>query len=532
MKVCAIQPPYPYTPVTADATVQFLVDSLDACTDDLDLILLPEYSNAPTNFPMGESIPYAQAHTEALIGAARRAAVRCQAIVAVCHACEVSPGVFRNTTRVYDRRGEAVGDYYKQQLVKSEVTVKKMDNSYVWQTNAPAIVEVDGLRLGFLICYDCYFTEFIAHLASLHPDIVLISSHQRGERHDVLQNQVCSIAFNCNAFVVRASVSMGKDSELGGSSMIASPDGKILSEFSQQTGMLTADIGDPHYKYLRSNAFGGALIRNDAFIEQGRTPWAYRPAGASVIPDDDQLPYPRICAHRGFNTVAPENSMPAFGAAIALGATEIEFDIWKTTDGELVLCHDANLERVSNGQGKVADKTLAELQTLDFGSCYGPRFAGLRVQRFEDVLKKFQRQCIINLHLKPSGSEDFNRELILQTAALIRQYDMTKHVYYMTGSCELMDAARKYAPDIHRCMGAGQDAWKIVEYAIELECQKVQLFTPYYSQAMINKAHDHGIRCNFFYSDDPEEAKKLLAMGVDTILTNDYLTISQAVNVK
>ena len=48
---------------------------------------------------------------------------------------------------------------------------------------------------------------------------------------------------------------------------------------------------------------------------------------------DATMPYPRVCAHRGFNTIAPENSLPAYGAAVAMGAEEIEFDLWFTKDG-------------------------------------------------------------------------------------------------------------------------------------------------------------------------------------------------------
>ncbi|MBQ8005537.1 MAG: hypothetical protein IJ303_04420 [Clostridia bacterium] len=54
-----------------------------------------------------------------------------------------------------------------------------------------------------------------------------------------------------------------------------------------------------------------------------------------ILHIDKDMPYPRICAHRGFNTVAPQNTMPAFAASIALCAEEIEFDIWSTKDGEL-----------------------------------------------------------------------------------------------------------------------------------------------------------------------------------------------------
>ena len=62
-----------------------------------------------------------------------------------------------------------------------------------------------------------------------------------------------------------------------------------------------------------------------------------------------------------------------------------------------------------------------------------------------------------------------------------------------------------------------------------MKMQKVQLFKPYFSKEMVNKAHENGIICNVFYADDVDEAKRYLDMGIDTILTNDYLKISKAV---
>ena len=55
----------------------------------------------------------------------------------------------------------------------------------------------------------------------------------------------------------------------------------------------------------------------------------------------------------------------------------------------------------------------------------------------------------------------------------------------------------------------------------------MQLFKPYFDQAMIDKAHAHGIKCNVFWSDDPDEARTFLDMGIDCILTNDFLRVSQ-----
>ena len=69
----------------------------------------------------------------------------------------------------------------------------------------------------------------------------------------------------------------------------------------------------------------------------------------------------------------------------------------------------------------------------------------------------------------------------------------------------------------------------IVEHALEYGCKKVQFCKNLTTQAMIDKAHAHSIKCNFFYCDDPAEAVKLVQMGVDTILTNDYFPVAQAI---
>ena len=85
------------------------------------------------------------------------------------------------------------------------------------------------------------------------------------------------------------------------------------------------------------------------------------------------------------------------------------------------------------------------------------------------------------------------------------------------------------APDIACCVGAGNDAWGLVERAVELGCEKIQLFKPKFDQDMIRRAHEKGLAVNVFWSDDPEETRQFLNMGIDTILTNDYLRISNVV---
>jgi glycerophosphoryl diester phosphodiesterase len=248
-----------------------------------------------------------------------------------------------------------------------------------------------------------------------------------------------------------------------------------------------------------------------------------------VLPDD-RMPYPRICAHRGFNTVAPENSLPAYGAAVALGAEEIEFDVWATKDGVLVSSHDPGLERVSDGEGLIYEHTYEELLALDFGAkCKNEWYRGLKICTFEEILKKFSGRVIMNIHVKIWDMEQENR-YIPEIVSLIRKYDCEKYIYFMTTSDKIIREVQAYAPDLAVCVGwdGNREPMSMVDRAIALGAKKVQLYTPYFNADTVKYAHENGIRCNVFYADLPELAREYLTMGIDCILTNNYLTIYNA----
>ena len=167
--------------------------------------------------------------------------------------------------------------------------------------------------------------------------------------------------------------------------------------------------------------------------------------------------------------------MPAFGAAIALGAQEIEFDLWYTRDGHIVSAHDKKLSRVSDGDGLIYEHTLDELYALDFGTKFNERFAGLKIVTFEEILKKFACHAVMNIHIKtPDNDSDYDIRHLEKIIELIDKYDCRRHVYFMCGNDKVLKMARELAPDICRCQGAGDRPWDIVERAVENGCQKVQ----------------------------------------------------------
>lgn len=525
MKVCLIQPEYSTEYERSDFYFEEEKKLLLQCDDSMDIIVCPESCDVPCFAGTRENAEKsAEKYGPELFELASETAKRCRAILFINMSDRTDAGR-RNTTFVFDRNGALHGKYYKQHLTPGET--KKLDCDYSFDFSQPTVIELEGYRFAFLTCYDFYFYENFSNIARQNVDVIIGCSHQRSDTHSALEIMGRFISYNTNAYLLRASVSMGKDSQVGGCSMIVTPKGDVVLDMKNRVGIECAEI-DLNEKYCKPAGFGNPPAPHYEYIEKGRRPWKYRPGGSAVSRTDEWMKYPRICAHRGLNSIAPESSMAALGAAIGMGADEIEFDLRPTKDGEIVAIHDDFLERVSDGDGLVSEKTYEELLKYDFGIKYGFKFRGLRILRFEDILKKFSCHAVMNIHIKSADnvnpvSEDFLKNII----RLIDKYDCRKHVYFMSGNDAILLQLKDLAPDICRCHGRGDDGWAIVDQAIATGCKKVQFFKPYFNREMIDKAHRNGIKCNIFWSDDPEEAKRFLEMGIDTILTNDYLSVSQ-----
>ena len=114
-----------------------------------------------------------------------------------------------------------------------------------------------------------------------------------------------------------------------------------------------------------------------------------------------------VAAHRGASASHPENTMEAFRAAIEMGVDQIETDVRITADGELVLIHDATVDRTTNGTGKVAQMTLAELKALDAGCKKDPKFTGAKIPTFRELLElvKDHPTMTLDIELKEYPTE-------------------------------------------------------------------------------------------------------------------------------
>lgn len=261
MKITVIQPPY-FAGENPDGKIaDFLIKELEKIEEG-SLAVLPEYSNAG-GISDAESERRAMPRAKEMLKRAAEIAKEKAAYVTI-NVLEVRDGKIKNSTYLFDKQGKAAFIYDKIHLPPSEVSLG------VEYGEGACVCDLDGVRYGFLTCYDVYFNEQIEYLASQKPDIILLPGYQRGESTDIIRAQTKLIAFRCNAYLAKSSYSMNSD-EKGGCSMIVSPEGKILADMGKEVGSISAEV-DEKYKYMRTAGFGGGMIRNDDFINDGLRP--------------------------------------------------------------------------------------------------------------------------------------------------------------------------------------------------------------------------------------------------------------------
>lgn len=254
----------------------------------------------------------------------------------------------------------------------------------------------------------------------------------------------------------------------------------------------------------------------------------------------------KIWAHRGASGFAPENTMPAFEVAKALDVDGIELDVQMTKDGELVVVHDEQIDRTSDGKGWVKDYTLAQLREFNFGKLK-PLYGFVTIPTLREVYELFQdTDCVINVELKTSivpydgsevtecvardrvdcgrktGSAGPDRRCIEQKVhELTVEMGMEERVIYSSFShpsiLKMQQFVTKEQTAFLFC-----DGWiGVTEYAEKYQVDAVH--PPLYYQdlaQMVAECHEKGMKVHVWTVNEEEHALKLKEMGVDAIITN------------
>lgn len=507
MKIAVIQPEYPRSYKKTLEVMEQFKSAAAECPSGTDLLVLPEYSNCPGMSDMDEMILHCEKYNDDFLKTLTDSAIENNIAIAVNMMVKKDIG-FTNTTYVIDETGYIIADYDKTHLAFTEI-----DPMGLTAGKEPLFVDFKGVKITFAICFELYFPDFFEALAAQSPDIILCPSYQRSENSEILIKQAMGRALDSEAFVIRSSYSMGKESKNGGTSYAVSPSGEIILNMKQETGISVIEI-DPHEKRMRPLAHGLGRMRSREIVEKFRIPSIYRKNSAVKKPLSE-FNYPRVCAHRGLSGFVPENTLPAFTAALAVGADEIEFDVRLTKDNKMIVCHDGTVDRVSNGTGNILDLTFDEMRKLNAGEYMG--WKDIKFPTTEEVFELLGGQIIMNIHVYESGE---NGSVIQRLKDLIYKYDVASHVYFAASEKE-MAWCLKLAPEIDRCMLECFDENRdIVDIALKYKCSRVQHFCRVYSSEIVKKATVNGLISNLFYEDNPDRIKSWLDDGIDTVLTN------------
>lgn len=256
------------------------------------------------------------------------------------------------------------------------------------------------------------------------------------------------------------------------------------------------------------------------------------------------VPVPTVIGHRGASGELPENTIAAFGRAVADGAAILESDVHRTRDGVLVLIHDDLLERTTDGAGRVADHSFAELRRLDAGHRFSPagdgafpfRGKGLGIPTLEEALITFPK-----LHWNIEIKERIP-ELIEETVALVRRLGLEDQVLLAAAEDPIMADLRAHLrkTGVRTAVGASAgDVLGFVRAAIDgappppgpmaLQVPPGFAGRPLVTREFVEHAHRHGLVVHVWTVNEPAEMHRLLDLGVDGIMSDFPARVAEVI---
>ena len=150
-----------------------------------------------------------------------------------------------------------------------------------------------------------------------------------------------------------------------------------------------------------------------------------------------------LIAHRGASAYAPENTICAFDMAVELGIGHIELDVQFSSDGQMVIIHDDDVDRTTDGSGPVADHTLTELGSLDTGSWFQSTYAEARIPSLSEVLERYRGRLYFHIAIKAVAEN-----LSQATADMVRKYGVADNVTITSFQKVQLQEIRAYAPEL------------------------------------------------------------------------------------
>jgi glycerophosphoryl diester phosphodiesterase len=257
-------------------------------------------------------------------------------------------------------------------------------------------------------------------------------------------------------------------------------------------------------------------------------------------------------AHQGGAWESPSSTRHALRHALDAGATGIELDVHATADGELVVCHDATVDRTTEASGTIASLTLEELRRLDFSYWWipgadvtpgrpsgdypfrgrAPGDSSFGIATLREVLEEFPA-VVLNLDIKQTAPVVAPYEEAL--ARLLAEYGRSDDLIVASFLDQATDAFRAFAPNVPTSAGlqATADAWRAVQAGEDVpESDAVAYQVPerqgdlvVVDERFVEAAHRAGKAVHVWTVNDVDAMRRLVALGVDGIISDRPTTL-------
>lgn len=240
-------------------------------------------------------------------------------------------------------------------------------------------------------------------------------------------------------------------------------------------------------------------------------------------------PYPTLFAHRGGGALAPENTLGAMKMGVAHSYAAVEFDVKLSADNVAILMHDSTLERTTNGSGLVAQKTIAELETIDAGAWYSEQYRGECIPRFSAISKYLHAQGMMaNVEIKPCAGREIDTGRMVGELCEELWRDRLVKPLVSSFSVEALRAARTAASIVPLGLLVKEPNEQDLALLKQLNAVSIHCDHNHINADLVRFFHQHGYRVMTYTANEPLRVAALLAMGVDGIFTDNLEVIAKA----
>jgi glycerophosphoryl diester phosphodiesterase len=234
---------------------------------------------------------------------------------------------------------------------------------------------------------------------------------------------------------------------------------------------------------------------------------------------------PMVCAHRGDNVNAPENTMPAFELGFSENLPWIELDVHQTSDDVIVCSHDASIDRVTGHDLKISEHTYDELVQYTMGDWMPGAYEGVVIPKLEEALLSAKEHGVnVQVELKGSkGDKDFEKHVL----EVIEACGMHDNVMVIGQDAERMKRVAELDPTITKgyCMFVAQGRVEDIWFTDNVTIEETNV-TP----ELVDRLHREGVKVFCWTVDREDTIQYLVSCGVDVIGTDNPLLVSAALD--